>query len=84
MFRGKKGKKKRIIKKRLVVKGCRLCKEKITEIDYKDISKIRKYVSGRGKILSASITGNCAKHQRALTRAIKRARFMAMLPFVQT
>ena len=82
MFRGKKGKKKRIIKKTLAVKGCRLCKEKIIEIDYKDINKIRKYVSGRGKILASSITGTCAKHQRVLTHAIKRARFMAMLPFI--
>lgn len=76
-------KKKKIFKKRETPKVCRFCHEKITDIDYKDISKIRRYVSGRGKILAASITGNCAKHQRMLTAAIKRARFMSLFPFVQ-
>lgn len=50
-------------------------------IDYKDINKLRKYVTERGKILPRRISGNCAKHQRELTRAIKRARNIALLPF---
>ena len=50
-------------------------------IDYKDVNKLRKYVSERGKILPRRITGNCAKHQRALTVAIKRARHIALMPY---
>ena len=53
------------------------------EIDYKDVAKLRKYVSERGKILPRRITGNCAKHQRALTVAVKRARHLSMMPYVQ-
>ena len=51
--------------------------------DYKDVAKLRKYVSERGKILPRRITGNCAKHQRALTVAIKRARHIALMPYVR-
>ena len=53
------------------------------EIDYKDVNKLKRYVSERGKILPRRITGNCAKHQRALTVAIKRARHIALMPYVQ-
>ena len=56
---------------------------KVTEIDYKDVNKLKSYVSERGKILPRRITGNCAKHQRALTVAIKRARHIALMPYVQ-
>ena len=56
---------------------------KVTEIDYKDVNKLKRYVSERGKILPRRITGNCAKHQRALTVAIKRARHIALMPYVQ-
>lgn len=52
-------------------------------IDYKDINKLKRYISERGKILPRRITGNCAKHQRALTIAIKRARHIALMPYVQ-
>ena len=52
-------------------------------IDYKDTNKLKRYVSERGKILPRRITGNCAKHQRALTIAIKRARHVALMPYVQ-
>ena len=52
-------------------------------IDYKDVNKLKRYVSERGKILPRRITGNCAKHQRALTVAIKRARHVALMPYVQ-
>ena len=64
-------------------KGCVFCGKEDSEIDYKDIAKLKRYVSERGKILPRRITGNCAKHQRALTVAIKRARHMAMMPYVQ-
>ena len=63
-------------------KVCRLCTEKLEHIDYKDLERIGRYVTDRGKILPSRLTGNCAKHQRSLTRAIKRARFMALLPYV--
>ena len=52
------------------------------EISYKDTAKLRKFVSERGKILSRRVTGNCAKHQRAVTLAVKRARHMALMPYV--
>ncbi len=64
-------------------KGCPFCKEKVEEIDYKDIGRIRRFLSGRGKILSSKLTGVCSKHQRMLARAVKRARFLALLPFIQ-
>ena len=63
-------------------KVCRLCIQKVTEIDYKDVDLLRKFITDRGKILPRRITGNCAKHQRMLARAIKRARMVALLPFV--
>ncbi len=62
-------------------KVCQFCQEKATHIDYKDVSKLRKYVTDRGKILPRRITGTCAKHQRMVTRAIKRARSIALLPY---
>ena len=52
------------------------------EINYKDVAKLKRYVSERGKILPRRITGNCAKHQRALTVAIKRARHISLMPYV--
>ncbi len=63
-------------------KVCAFCVDNIKDIDYKEVDKLRKFLSERGKILPRRITGNCAKHQRQLTRAIKRARIMALLPFV--
>ncbi len=60
---------------------CAFCIDKIESIDYKDGGKLRKYVTERGKILPRRISGNCAKHQRQLTTAVKRARHMALLPF---
>jgi len=63
-------------------KSCTFCADKVTEINYKDVGRLRKYVSERGKILPRRISGNCAKHQRALTVAVKRARIIAFLPFV--
>ena len=63
-------------------KVCVFCADNDSAIiDYKDVNKLRKYVSERGKILPRGITGNCAKHQRALTVAIKRARHIALMPY---
>ncbi len=63
-------------------KVCAFCVEKVTAIDYKDTAKIRRYLSERGKILPRRTTGTCAAHQRHLTTAIKRARQIALLPYV--
>ncbi len=63
-------------------KVCAFCVDKVTEIDYKDTAKLRKYISERAKILPRRVTGTCAKHQRQLTNAIKRARVIALLPYV--
>ena len=63
-------------------KVCAFCVDKVTEIDYKDVGKLRKYISERAKILPRRVTGTCAKHQRQLTGAIKRARVIALLPYV--
>lgn len=62
-------------------KVCRFCEERVEEIDYKDVARLRKFVSERGKILPRRMTGTCAKHQRALTTAVKRARYVALLPY---
>ena len=70
-FRARKAKKK----------VCQFCVDKVTDIDYKDVAKLRRYVSERAKILPRRITGTCAKHQRELTTAIKRARQIALLPY---
>ena len=63
-------------------KVCIFCQDKVTEIDYKDVAKLRKFISERAKILPRRVCGNCALHQRQLTIAIKRARQMALLPYV--
>lgn len=62
-------------------KVCSFCVERIYDIDYKDVSKLKRFLTERGKIQPRRITGNCAKHQRQLTVAIKRARMIALLPF---
>ena len=62
-------------------KVCAFCADKIGHIDYKDTARLRKYVTERAKILPRRITGTCAKHQRALTVAVKRARHIALLPY---
>lgn len=76
--------KKQNFKKRAIVvkkKVCRFCNEKDITIDYKNPDMLMSFVSERGKILPRRLTGTCAKHQRALTVAIKRARILALLPF---
>jgi small subunit ribosomal protein S18 len=63
-------------------KVCAFCANKVTVIDYKDQEKLQNYISDRGKIAPRRRTGTCAKHQRILARAIKRARHLALLPYV--
>ena len=63
-------------------KVCQFCVDKMESIDYKDIARLRKYLTERGKIAPRRSTGTCAKHQRQLCVAIKRARVMALLPYV--
>lgn len=69
----------RIFKKR----PCRLCKEKATTLDYKNVDLLRNYVSDRGRIITARLTGNCAKHQRMVSNGIKRARIAGLMSFVK-
>lgn len=63
-------------------KTCRLCADHVEGIDYKEIDRIARYVTERGKIMPSRLTGACAKHQRRLAMSIKRARYMALLPYV--
>lgn len=62
-------------------KVCRFCDHKIAYVDYKDDRTLKRFLTERGKILPRRVTGTCAKHQRQLTRAIRRGRILAMLPF---
>lgn len=62
-------------------KVCQFCADKSQEIDYKDIEKLKRFVSEKGKILPRRVTGACALHQRKITEAIKRARTIALLPY---
>jgi len=64
-------------------KVCSFCVDKIVYVDYKDVARLRRYLTERAKIIPRRISGNCARHQRQLTRAIKRARQMALLPYTQ-
>ena len=63
-------------------KNCYFCKEKVDEIDYKNANQLRRYISEKGKIRSRRITGACRRHQRQVAVAVKRAREMALLPYV--
>lgn len=64
-------------------KICQFCKDKVTEIDYKDVAVLRKYMSDRGKIRARRVTGACTSHQRGMAKAVKNAREMALLPYAQ-
>lgn len=68
---------KRVVKKKV----CQFCMDKVDEIDYKDVQKLKKYITEKGKIIPRRSSGLCAEHQRGLSVAIKRARMMALLPF---
>ncbi|HIE28669.1 TPA: 30S ribosomal protein S18 [Candidatus Poribacteria bacterium] len=70
--------------RRMRRKVCRLCAERVKSIDYKDINMLRGFTTDRGKIIARRVSGNCAKHQRQVTEAIKRARNIALLPFTKT
>lgn len=63
-------------------KVCQFCLDKVEEIDYKDVAKLRRFITEKGKIISRRQTGTCAKHQRALATAIKRARYMGLIHYV--
>ncbi len=63
-------------------KACRFCVDKVQEIDYKDVSVLRKFLTDRARIYPRRTSANCAKHQRQLAMAIKRARYLALLPYV--
>ena len=67
--------------RRMRRKVCAFCVDKIDHVDYKNVNRMRRFVSDRGKILPRRTTGTCASHQRMLTHAIKRAREIALLPF---
>ncbi len=64
-------------------KKCIFCSNDVTYIDYKDMKTLRRYVSDKGKILPKRVTGTCAKHQRMLAKAVKRARQMALIPYTK-
>ena len=68
--------------KRSRKKVCSFCVEKVKNIDYKDVVKLSRYVSERAKIVPRRVTGTCSAHQRKLTLAIKRARYIALLPYI--
>ena len=74
-------KSEKMVKVRKRRKVCQFCMEKATDIDYKDTQKIRRFLSEKAKILPRRMTGVCAKHQRMLTVAIKRARHIALFPY---
>ena len=76
--RPRQGARRRYIPRRKV---CTFCVDKVSTIDYKDVAKLRRFVTDRGKMQPQRRAGTCAKHQRALARAIKRARHVALLPF---
>ncbi len=61
---------------------CRFCRDKTSEIDYKDIATLQKLITQHGKIFSRKRSGNCARHQRSAQRAIKRARFLGLIPYI--
>lgn len=80
--------KKPIIKKRsasLITKKrfCRFCHDKVKTIDYKDVKRLEAFITERGKILASRMSGNCAKHQRRIAEAIKKARFISLMPYLR-
>lgn len=84
---GKKPLRKRVNKRFRSLGGrkkmCRLCADKLKVVDYKDVRKLESFISDRSKIISSRISGNCAKHQRRVTEAIKRARFLSLIPYTR-
>ena len=78
-----KKKPKRKIQRIFRKKPCRLCRDKIKSVDYKDVDFLSRFTSDRGRILPSRISGNCAKHQRMVAAQVKRARVAALLPFTK-
>jgi len=79
---------KRVIKKKDILttvrkKFCRLCVDKVKSLDYKDMRRLEAFIKERGKIVSTRISGNCAKHQRMVAEAIKKARYLSLLPYTR-
>ncbi len=72
-----------IRRRRKKIKKCRLCEMKIDYVDYKDVKLLKEFLNEKGKIIPRRINGNCAKHQRMVKIAIKRARQMALLPYIR-
>lgn len=72
---------KKVFKKMPRKKVCAFCQEKIAEIDYKDVNRLKKFITEGGKILPRRMSGTCAAHQRKVSTAIKRARIASLLPF---
>jgi len=68
---------------KMIERQCFFCSQNLMDIDYKDTDILRRFVSGQAKIIDPKHTGTCAKHQRKLAQAVKRARFMALLPYVR-
>lgn len=68
-------------KKFAYARKCRFCRMDVEEVDYKDLSNLQKLIAAQGKLLSRKRSGNCAWHQRSTKRAVKRARYMALLPY---
>ncbi len=64
-------------------KKCKLCKDHVETIDYKDVDKLKRFVTRKGRILPRRMSGNCVKHQHRVAASIKRARYMALLPYVE-
>ncbi len=64
-------------------KFCRFCADKVDALDYKDVKKLEYFITERGKILTPRVSGNCSKHQRMIAQAIKKARFISLLPYVR-
>jgi len=62
---------------------CRLCVDKATSVDYKDVKRLEAFITERGKMLSSRLSGNCAKHQRVIAEAITKARFVSLMPYVR-
>ena len=79
---------KRVVKKRDILssvrkKFCRLCVDKTKSLDYKDVRRLEAFIKERGKIVSTRISGNCAKHQRMVAEAIKKTRYLSLMPYTR-
>ncbi|MFC1703226.1 30S ribosomal protein S18 [Candidatus Omnitrophota bacterium] len=81
--RGEFRKKADLLPREFRKKVCKFCVEKLKTVDYKDINRLQRFMTGRGKIVSRRLSGNCAKHQRKVCEAIKRARFLGLLPYIR-